>query len=282
MGCSPSSLPAVLGGGKKKKKKDEQKNEIGDQGVAPAAGNNAQSPNLPVVVDTLKNPGSNKAAAITRNKRSMNVNSTGSYAQEDKIELILQGKRANVFASGISAVDQIAFKEKRIPKTPQEANLIRRALDQNFVFASLDDGEKQRLSDAMEKVTVGEGENLITQGDTGDYFYIVETGKFEVVVNGVPVSDLEEGRSFGELALMFNSPRAATIRAAVSSVVYALDRDTFRFTMANSHIQKATAISEALNKVNPAPPPPTHHHHFHYHYHYHTRTQHCRSARHHR
>ena len=151
MGCSPSSLPAALGGKKKRKKKGSDDN-AGDK-AGSLRNQEGSSPRIHQVVDTLKNPGHPKkaAAAVSRHR---NVNSTGSYAQEDKIELILQGKRANVFASGISAVDQSAFKEKRIPKTPQEANLIRRALDQNFVFASLDDGEKQRLSDAMEKVTV--------------------------------------------------------------------------------------------------------------------------------
>ncbi len=122
-------------------------------------------------------------------------------------------------------------------------------MDQNFVFASLDDSEKLRLSDAMEKVAVKQDENLISQGDTGDYFYIIESGRFAVIVNGTAVAELEVGRSFGELALMFNSPRAATIRALTPSVVYALDRATFRLVLANSQTMKSVAISEALNKV---------------------------------
>ena len=48
---------------------------------------------------------------------------------------------------------------------------------------------------------------------------------------------------------MFCTPRAATVRAVKNSVVYALDRVTFRMILANGHIQKNLAISDGLNKV---------------------------------
>ena len=75
-------------------------------------------------------------------------------------------------------------------------------------------------------------------GQKGDYFYVIERGHFKVLVNGREVSILEEGRSFGELALLYNTPRAATIRAATPCVVFSLDRDTFRNTLANSSFSK--------------------------------------------
>ena len=45
------------------------------------------------------------------------------------------------------------------------------------------------------------GENIITQGETGDYFYVIEKGLFTVLVNGASVGKLEIGAGFGELAL---------------------------------------------------------------------------------
>ena len=77
-------------------------------------------------------------------------------------------------------------------------------------------------------------------GQKGDYFYIIQQGLFDVVVGGRIVSALEEGKSFGELALLYNTPRAATVRAATSCIVYSLDRDTFRNTLANSSFSKVT------------------------------------------
>ena len=169
--------------------------------------------------------------------------------EELKIELIFKGKRANVFTVGITKDELEGFKEQHIPKTTQETILILNAIDQNFVFTSLDNHDKQRLCDAMVRVTVKEGDSIIAQGDVGDYFYIIESGKFSILVDDEPVSELESGRSFGELALMFGAPRAATVRAVSDSVVYALDRKTFRLVLANSQAVKNLAIQEALMKV---------------------------------
>ena len=82
---------------------------------------------------------------------------------------------------------------------------------------------------------------MISQGDAGDYFYIVEKGSFDVYVNpsgalepgpdgmGNQVGHIEAGGSFGELALMYNAPRAATVISAESGcTLWALDRITFR------------------------------------------------------
>jgi signal-transduction protein with cAMP-binding, CBS, and nucleotidyltransferase domain len=113
----------------------------------------------------------------------------------------------------------------------------------------LDHHAKQSLCDAMVRVNVKEGDNIITQGDVGDYFYIIQSGKFSILVDDEPVSELEAGRSFGELALMFNAPRAATVQAKVDSVVYALDRKTFRMVLANSQTIRINEIKVALMKV---------------------------------
>ena len=77
-----------------------------------------------------------------------------------------------------------------------------------------------------------------SSGQRGDYFYIIETGSFEVLVNGLVVSTLENGKSFGELALLYNTPRAATVQAVTQSVVFALGRDTFRNTLANTSFSR--------------------------------------------
>lgn len=69
------------------------------------------------------------------------------------------------------------------------------------------------------------------------------------MVNSKPVAQLGEGKSFGELALLYNSPRQATIRAETSSVLYTLDRDTFRFTLAQSSASRIVEIKQALSRV---------------------------------
>jgi Cyclic nucleotide-binding domain len=68
-------------------------------------------------------------------------------------------------------------------------------------------------------------------------------------VNEVIVATLEVGRSFGELALLYNTPRTATVRAVEPCVVYSLDRDTFRNTLANSSFSKVMSLSRVSECV---------------------------------
>lgn len=57
-----------------------------------------------------------------------------------------------------------------------------------------------------------QAEVIIQQGDEGDNFYIIDTGEVEVFVNGEKMLTIGEGGSFGELALIYGTPRAATIK----------------------------------------------------------------------
>jgi cGMP-dependent protein kinase len=104
----------------------------------------------------------------------------------------------------------------------------------------------------MEIIEFNQGENIITQGQDGDYFYIIEKGTFNISVNGSIVSKLGgEGssRSFGDLALLHNTPRAATIRSTSPAVLFSLDRDTFRYTIAQSQEAKSQSIEKSLSTV---------------------------------
>jgi cAMP-dependent protein kinase regulator len=103
---------------------------------------------------------------------------------------------------------------------------------------------------------------VITQGDQGDFFYVVERGVFEVYVNsagalqpgpdglGTKVATIEPGGSFGELALMYNAPRAATVLSAeASSTLWALDRITFRRILMDSTFQRRRLYESFLDQV---------------------------------
>jgi cGMP-dependent protein kinase 2 len=89
------------------------------------------------------------------------------------------------------------------------------------------------------------GEILIKQGDTGiaaSELYVVKTGEFEILESrsGVNwrVNRKGQGDVFGEVSLMYNSPRNATVAATVRSTVFVLERSVFR-----AHVQE-TAETE--------------------------------------
>lgn len=77
------------------------------------------------------------------------------------------------------------------------------------------------------------GEEIILQGDHGDMFYVLEEGTVDVFVKKggaeeALIHTYEAGSTFGELALLYGSPRAATCRAATDCVLWTLDRLSFR------------------------------------------------------
>jgi hypothetical protein len=97
----------------------------------------------------------------------------------------------------------------------------------NPIFAPLPASTLEQLAHALEEVPASVGEEIVRQGEPGDRFYLIKHGGFDVYVDGEPVQSLETGDSFGEIALLRNVPRTATVRARTEAVLYALDRRHF-------------------------------------------------------
>lgn len=68
------------------------------------------------------------------------------------------------------------------------------------------------------------GEVIMKQGDEGDNFYIIDQGSVDIFVNDAKVVTIGEGGSFGELALIYGTPRAATVTAATDIKLWGIDR----------------------------------------------------------
>lgn len=78
---------------------------------------------------------------------------------------------------------------------------------------------------------------------------MIEHGAFSVIINNAVVGQLGDGQSFGELALLYDTNRQATIRAESPSVAFTLDRDTFRYIVAHSSDSRRVEVQRALSKV---------------------------------
>lgn len=102
---------------------------------------------------------------------------------------------------------------------------------------------------SLEERSVKEGTEIIRQGDEGDYFYIVEEGTVEYFVDHQKVNTSGPGSSFGELALMYNSPRVATVMATSDCILWALDRITFRKILLGSSFKKRMMYDELLKSM---------------------------------
>ncbi|KAJ1988343.1 hypothetical protein H4R33_002475 [Dimargaris cristalligena] len=165
-----------------------------------------------------------------------------------------RGRRSSVSAESMAPTTDEEFVKVVIPKSDDQRSRIRTSIANNFLFRNLDDEQYRDVVDAMAEKPVPNHEAIIQQGDIGDYFYVVETGTFEVFVSkdGNPpmkVYQYGPGGSFGELALMYNSPRAATVKATSESVVWALDRVTFRRILMERTSRKRRLYEEFLEEV---------------------------------
>ena len=102
----------------------------------------------------------------------------------------------------------------------------------------------------MSALVVAKGRALIVQGEKeGDRFYVIEDGKMDVIVDDEVVRQYEGGDAFGELALMYNSPRAATVRACSEARVWALERRLFRNALASTASREGAEACAFLSKV---------------------------------
>lgn len=102
-----------------------------------------------------------------------------------------------------------------------------RLLRGNSIFSPLPLATLERLSHDLEPVEVPGGKDVIVQGEIGDRFFLIEDGQVEVFEDGVFRRNEGPGESFGEIALLHDVPRTATVRTTVDTRLLALEQDQF-------------------------------------------------------
>ena len=174
-------------------------------------------------------------------------------------------RRTSVSAESLtpSHHDDSSWKPPLHPKTQDQLARLRDSVSSNFLFKDLDDDSAALVLGALvEKPIPAKDIKVITQGDAGDYFYVVERGVFDIYVHssgtvqpgpqgmGNKVNSIGPGGSFGELALMYNAPRAATVVSTeANSTLWALDRITFRRIVMDSSYGRRRLYEKFLEEV---------------------------------
>ncbi|KAL3852718.1 hypothetical protein ACJMK2_016336 [Sinanodonta woodiana] len=136
------------------------------------------------------------------------------------------------------------------PKTDEQRNRLSQAVKPILLFRSLDHEQIQEVLDAIFEKKVEPGEHVIDQGDDGNNFYVIDSGKYDILVNGKLVGKYDNVGSFGELALMYNMPRAATIIATTPGTLWAMDRATFRRIVLKTAFNKRKMYESLLENVS--------------------------------
>lgn len=143
-------------------------------------------------------------------------------------------------------------------KTDAQKELCAKALSQTVLCHSFDTEHINKIVEEMWCEAVAKGASVMKQGDHGVFLYVIEEGKFGVYIKEDPkaddttsqeVSTEGPGGAFGELALMYNAPRAATVTALEESIVWKIDRYTFRRVAKDTGKDKLDTYTGFLSKV---------------------------------
>ena len=123
----------------------------------------------------------------------------------------------------MSQLNDKVSKLRIIPKTETLKEELKETLKKEFMFRSVSSSLMQNIVNAMFRVEVKEGDAIIKQGDAGDNFYVTFAGTFDCFIDKdgqrEKVMEYSKGQSFGELALLYNSPRAASVIATSDAIL---------------------------------------------------------------
>jgi len=165
-----------------------------------------------------------------------------------------KGPRTSVSAEAYGEWNK---KEEFIPpvieKSAEQEKIIYEKINSSFMFCNLNDKEKKIVVDAVKIVTVEVGERIIQEGDEGNCLYVIQDGVFDFykVIGGEEklVKTSCAGEAFGELALLYNCPRAASVQCKEASVLLELDRQTFNSIVKDASMKKREMYESFLKSV---------------------------------
>lgn len=177
-----------------------------------------------------------------------------------KSQRLLQ-RRNSIAGEPFDTFDSALHREETHYFKPEEVrNRLKKIVKAIFIFKSCSCDQLEKLINAMYERKVYTGETIIRQGEQGENFYVVDQGKFDVVFEvddcKQNIGRVESPGSFGELALMYNCPRSASVIAKEDGVVWVLDRLTFRRILfkttekKRSHYEQLLEIMPILSLLN--------------------------------
>ena len=125
------------------------------------------------------------------------------------------------------------IEQELVRKSVSTRRLITKVLQNQDIFRpGLTMREKKYIVDSAQGIKVSPGDVVIRMGDSAKYFYVIESGRVDFFLDGKgqylsPVKTLTTGGFFGEIALMYDAPRAATVIAATDATLWRIHKDDF-------------------------------------------------------
>lgn len=182
-----------------------------------------------------------------------------SKANADKVipnQKYLKKKRKAVFSNPADVLEQdSSFVPPKYEKSESERVKIKTALMKNMLTKKLSDESINTLIAAMQKKTYKKDEILIMFGEEGKEYFVLESGVLECKVYSeenkevLVTKTITEGSAFGELALLYQTPRSATISALTDCTAWVLDQMTFKTVIMSSAIKERNIRLQFVDKI---------------------------------
>merc|ERR1719295_1980825 len=134
-------------------------------------------------------------------------------------------------------------------KSSAAMQLIRAAIMDNDFMKKLEEAQIKEIVDVMYPMEYAKGSTIIKEGDIGSIVYVMEEGKVEVSREGKFLSVMSAGKLFGELAILYNCQRTATIKAATDCKLWAIERQCFQTIMMRSAMVRQSEYTTFLKSV---------------------------------
>lgn len=165
-----------------------------------------------------------------------------------------RGPRQSVSAEAYGDWNKCSdFKPPVYKKTHQQRSRIVQCLEPCFLFSGLDPEELDTVTMAFKEREAVEGEVIIKQCADGECMFLIEDGSVDCTIakDGLEklVKTCGPGDVFGELALLYNCPRAASVQATRKTALWELDRETFNRIVKDAAAKKRSKYTDFLRKV---------------------------------
>ena len=135
-------------------------------------------------------------------------------------------------------------------KSAERLEEIKSFLRQHELFKEWENPLLEKIAQAMREQVVREGDTIITQGDEGDNFYLLVEGNCAAYVGETCSQSYSTGDAFGELALLYDTPRAATVRCTSrAALLYSLGRINFRNLISSALLERKIGLERQLLQV---------------------------------
>jgi len=166
---------------------------------------------------------------------------------------LFAGKAGRTRGFGISAEPtnfSTTTELKPHAKSNSSKELIRVAILDNDFMKNLDMSQIREIVECMYPVEYKKDSLIIKEGDVGSLVYVMEEGQVEVTKDGQKLSKMSPGKVFGELAILYNCTRTASVKAVMNCKLWAIDRQIFQSIMMKTGLLKQKEYMDFLKSIS--------------------------------